>query len=139
MYYCVAMVLVSIPLIIGALLSPAIGPAIACMCVYSLGAGGLTTVTSAATLSISPVNMRAFMAATFGLAVAILGAGAGPWIIGLLNDALKGAFGDQAIRYTLLMAPASLAISGIMFFWASRSIEQDANKSPPSDQAVSRT
>jgi predicted MFS family arabinose efflux permease len=138
MYYCVAMVLLSIPLIIGALLSPAIGPAIACMCLYSLGAGGLTTVTSAATLSISPANMRAFMAALFGLAVAILGAGAGPWIIGILNDALKGAFGDQAIRYTLLMAPVSLALAGAMFFWASRTIELDALEAPVDGQPVSR-
>jgi MFS family permease len=131
MYYCVAMVLISIPLIVGALLSPAIGPAIACMCLYSLGAGGLTTVTGAATLSISPANMRAFVAAIFGLAVSILGAGAGPWIIGILNDALKGAFGDQAIRYSLLMAPASLALAGVMFFWASRTIEQDALEPAP--------
>jgi len=130
MYYCAVMVLVSIPLIIGALLSPAIGPAIACMCLYSLGAGGLSTVTSAAMLSISPANMRAFMAAIFGLAVSILGAGAGPWIIGVMNDALKGALGDQAIRYSLLVAPASLALAGLMFFWASRTIERDAIEGP---------
>src|SRR6202012_649317 len=118
MYYCCAMVVIAIPLQLAALLVPQIGPAVVCMCVYSLAAGGLTTVTSAATLSISPANLRAFMAALFGFAVSVLGAGAGPWIIGALNDALKGTYGDQAIRYTLLMAPASLAVAGVMFFWA---------------------
>jgi MFS family permease len=96
------------------------------MCGFSLAAGGLTTVTSAATLSISPANLRAFMAALFGFGVSVLGAGLGPWAIGALNDALKSALGDQAIRYTLLMAPASLAVAGLMFFWASRTIEADA-------------
>jgi predicted MFS family arabinose efflux permease len=126
MYYCCTMVVVAIPLQLIALLTPQITSAVVCMCLYSLAAGGLSTVTSAATLSISPPNMRAFMAALFGLAVTVLGAGVGPWMVGALNDALKGALGDQAIRYTLLMAPASLALAGLMFFWASRTIEADA-------------
>jgi predicted MFS family arabinose efflux permease len=126
MYYCCIMVVVAIPLQLAALLVPQITPAVICMCGFSLAAGGLTTVTSAATLSISPANLRAFMAALFGFGVSVLGAGLGPWAIGALNDALKSALGDQAIRYTLLMAPASLAVAGLMFFWASRTIEADA-------------
>ena len=69
--------------------------------------------------------MRAFISALFTLVVTVLGAGVGPWAVGGLNDALQASFGDQAIRFTLLMAPTCLAIAGGMFFWASFRIGAD--------------
>ena len=126
MYYCCIMIACAVPPLVAALLLRDFVPSIICMTLFTLAAGGLTTVTGAATLSISPPRLRAFMAAVFGLAVTVLGAGAGPWIIGALNDALKGSYGEQAVRYSLLLAPAAFVVAGAMFFWASRTIGEDA-------------
>jgi predicted MFS family arabinose efflux permease len=126
MYYCGAMIVLAVPLLAAVLIVSELKVAIACMVVFSLTAGGLTTVTGAAALAISPPRLRAFMAAVFGLAVSILGAGGGPWLIGALNDALKGRYGDGAIRYSMALIPLSLALSGLMFLWASRTIDRDS-------------
>ena len=125
MYYCCLMIAASVPLLVGALMFRQLAPAVACMGLFSFTAGGLSTVTGAAQLSISPPNMRAFISALFTLVVTVLGAGVGPWAVGGLNDALQASFGDQAIRFTLLMAPTCLAIAGGMFFWASFRIGAD--------------
>jgi hypothetical protein len=95
------------------------------MVLYSLAAGGLSTVTAAALLSISPIGMRALVSAISALMIAVFAGGLGPWLIGLCNDVRKDALGDQAIRYTLLAAPASLAVAGLLFALASRTIEGD--------------
>ena len=126
MYYCFAMTVLAVPPLVAALLLKETTLAVLCMCAFTLAAGGLTTVTGASVLSIARPGQRAFMSAVFGLAVSILGAGAGPWIIGATNDALKGAYGELAIRYSLLLIPAMLALSGVMFLWASRTIDRDA-------------
>lgn len=124
MYYCCGMIVVATPLLAAAILLRSLAPAVVCMCAFSLAAGGLTTVTGAAQLAISPPPMRAFMAAAFSLAVSVVG-GAGPLAVGAMDDALKLKLGDGAIRLTLLLLPVLLALAGVMFFWASRSIGDD--------------
>jgi MFS family permease len=93
---------------------------------YTLASGGLTTVTSAAILSIAPSNLRASATAFIGLAVAVFGGGAGPLIVGMLNDLLKQSYGDEAIRFTLLSMPIGLVLAAVGFWWASRTIDRDA-------------
>jgi len=127
MYYCVAMGVVSAPLlVIGLMLRDTTG-AVVCMVAYTLAAGGLATVTNASAISIAPANLRASMIALIGFAVAVFGGGVAPFLIGLMNDALKASLGLEAIRYTLMVGPIGIALAALMFAIASRTLDQDAD------------
>ena len=127
MYYCVAMGVVSVPLLVVGLLLRDATFAIVCMMTYTLAAGGLTTVTNASAISIAPANLRASMIALIGFAVAVFGGGVAPFLIGLLNDLLKAPLGVEAIRYALLVGPIGIGMAALMFAIASRSIDRDAD------------
>jgi hypothetical protein len=47
------------------------------------------------------LRMRALASATVLFAMNIVGLGLGPWLIGISNDLLAPAYGEQAIRYSL--------------------------------------
>lgn len=136
MYYCVAMGLVSVPLLVVGLMLPNPTVAIACMMAYTLAAGGLTTVTNASAISIAPANLRASMVALIGFAVAVFGGGVAPFLIGLLNDGLSARMGVEAIRYTLLIGPIGIGLAALMFGIASRTIDGDADPTAPAVPAM---
>jgi MFS family permease len=133
MYYCVAMALVAAPLMATGLLVRSTPLAISMLALFSLAAGGLTTVSNVSVLSIAPKSLRATMMALAALAIALLASGLSPVVIGALNDALKPGFGEMAVRYSLLTAPACLALSGLLFLLASRSIDADADAAARSE------
>jgi predicted MFS family arabinose efflux permease len=133
MHYCVAMVLIAIPFLTAGLLIDSTRVAVIVLMGFTLAAGGLTTVSSATAISVAPANLRASTVAIIGIAVSVIGGGLAPFLIGVLNDLFKGAFGDQAVRYTLLTSPLALAVAGVMFFLAGRTIEADAAEVSPAD------
>ena len=55
----------------------------------------------AITQRIMPVRMRALATALLYLLLNLIGPGAGPLAAGILNDALVGYYGVEAIRYVL--------------------------------------
>jgi predicted MFS family arabinose efflux permease len=126
MYFCIWMIAIGTPVLVAGLLVHQTSIAVALLMAYTLASGGLTTVTSAAILSIAPSNLRASATAFIGLAVAVFGGGAGPLIVGMLNDLLKQSYGDEAIRFTLLSMPIGLVLAAVGFWWASRTIDRDA-------------
>ena len=126
MFYCVGMAVVSAPILGVGFLVDSTPLAVTTMVVYALCAGGLTTVTAASALSISPSSMRASMSALIGLAIAAIGGGIGPLLMGLLTDALKASYGESAIRYTMLTTPFAVLLAAAMFLLASRSMDADA-------------
>ena len=79
--------------------------------------------------SVVKVRMRAFAAATLFMVGTIVGSGAGPLIIGALNDPLDSAYGTMAIRYSLLCVPAASLIGALFFVWAGRSVKEDIKRS----------
>ena len=58
--------------------------------------------------------------------MAVFGGGLGPLLVGVINDLLKQSYGEEAIRYTLLFMPIAMALAGVGFWWASRTIDRDA-------------
>jgi predicted MFS family arabinose efflux permease len=125
MHYCVAMVVVTVPLLTAGFLIPSTTLATAALVAYCLIAGGLTPVTNAAALSIVPANLRATLMSLILLAIAVVGGGLGPLMIGAINDALKPALGDDAVRYSLMTTPFCLALAGVLFYVAGRTIAAD--------------
>jgi predicted MFS family arabinose efflux permease len=127
MYYCCAMAAIATPFYAAAFLVGPTATSAALVMTFSLISGGLTTVTAAALISIAPPNLRASMAALSGIASAVFG-GFGAFIIGQLNDVFLPRFGEETMRYTMLVLPASLLLSAAIFLLASRSMDSDVAK-----------
>ena len=70
-------------------------------------------------------SMRALASALVLLTATCFGQGFGPLAVGMINDALKGAFGADAVRYSLLSAAATTTLGALLFVWAARFIRGD--------------
>ena len=40
--------------------------------------------------------------------------------VGVINDALKGTYGNDAVRYSLLSAAVTTTLGALLFVWAAR-------------------
>jgi MFS family permease len=69
-------------------------------------------------------RMRALAIATLVLFSGLFGQGAGPLIVGKLNDALLPTVGVTAIRYSLLIIAVTAVLAGVMILLAGRHLEQ---------------
>ncbi len=125
LYLCCIMIAVSSPFLIASSLMPGLAGAIACLVVYTFTSGGITTAAAVVYLSVAPPQMRGFVTALMALVGNVVGALGGPLLFGACNDVLKLTFGDQSLRYTLLLAPAMFLVAGGLFLLASRTIEAD--------------
>jgi len=76
-------------------------------------------------MSVVRVRMRAVAVSVLVLFSALLGQASGPAIIGALNDGLAARFGENAIRFSLLVIVASAFAAGICLLVAGRYLEAD--------------
>lgn len=125
LYSCAAVIVVAVPALAASSLVESLQMSIVWLLVYTLSSGGLTTMTMATYVSVSPPSMRAFVAALVLFCSFVIGGGFGPLIFGALNDLIVPTYGDQALRYSLLLGPALLALSGVLFLVASRTVDAD--------------
>jgi MFS family permease len=79
----------------------------------------------AAMQGVAPPRMRAITVAIHLLVVNLLGLGAGPLIVGALNDFLNAEFGDSAVRYSLLLVSVTGIVSAACFLAGARSVRRD--------------
>ena len=77
------------------------------------------------TQGLSPIAMRARAAALASAISGIVGSGLGPMIVGDLNVRLEPAYGDHAIRYSLLAVLVATLASAGCWFATSRSLRSD--------------
>jgi predicted MFS family arabinose efflux permease len=126
LYYCVVTAVLSAPLLAAGLLVGALPLALAGIAGFALVSGGLTTVCTAAFLAISPARLRGQVIAVMNLGVFLVAGGLAPPLFGLATDALKGAYGEGALRYGLQLAPAAVLIAAALFWLASRTCDGDA-------------
>lgn len=77
---------------------------------------------------IAPPNMRATASALFLLINNFIGIAIGPFFIGLLSETLRGRYGDESLRYSILAGSVFYVIAAILLFLASRYIDQDWEK-----------
>lgn len=78
--------------------------------------------------TIAKTSMRALAAATVLLTATCFGQGVGPLAVGYLNDVLKGAYGAEAVRYSLLVAAVATVLGALFFLWAAQSIREDIKR-----------
>jgi MFS family permease len=74
---------------------------------------------------IVPPNMRTTASAFFLFINNLLGIGVGTWFFGALSDRLKPQYGDEALRYSLLIGLGFFALSATSYLLASRRLERD--------------
>jgi predicted MFS family arabinose efflux permease len=85
----------------------------------------------ATTQSVVAPTMRAFSNAVLLLTFNLFGLGLGPWVTGLLSDALTGTFGDQALRYALAIVLIPSALATLTFLFAARFQSTDGVAASP--------
>jgi MFS family permease len=84
-----------------------------------------SSVAMAALQSFAEPRRRATAVALSLLLTALLGTGAGPYLIGVASTALAPRFGGESLRYALLIAPLMLVWSVAHYMFAARSALRD--------------
>jgi predicted MFS family arabinose efflux permease len=113
------------PLMVAALFEPDLKIAFALILAYSFVAGGLTTNSTTIHVAVSPPHMRGAITSIVYLLGNAIAGGTAPLIIGTINDLLKPAYGEDAVRYSLIILPACMLISALFYFLVSRNLEKD--------------
>ena len=84
----------------------------------------------AQTQSLVPLRMRGVASAIMLLIINVIGLAMGPPIVGALSDMLAPQFGDDSLRYSLMIAVAVIVPwAALHYLLASRSIEGDLERS----------
>ena len=71
------------------------------------------------------VEMRATASAILLFILNLVGLGVGPLAIGMLNDSLAPRYGDEAIRYSLLVVALAGGLGAVFFLRAVRTLRED--------------
>jgi MFS family permease len=79
----------------------------------------------AVTQSLATPKMRATAAAILLFVINIIGLAVGPALTGALSDALEPAFGEDSLRYALLLVSLVLGWSGFHFYRAGKTLVAD--------------
>ena len=72
-------------------------------------------------------QIRAMAAAIFMMIVNIVGLGLGPYMTGLLSDALTTTWGERALAVSLCLVTMTCGIGAIFFILATRTVAADMN------------
>ena len=126
MHFCVGACLVAAPVAVVMTLAQSAFWAVIMIFFYALTAASQTTPSLAAGLAVVRPRMRGFSTASMYFVIYLVGAGLGGLIVGMLNDYLDPRYGDEAIRYSLLIMPVGMSLAALFYFFASRTMKRDA-------------
>jgi len=80
----------------------------------------------AQTQSLVPLRMRGVASAIMLLILNMIGLGLGPLTVGIISDLLVGRFGDESLRYSLMLVCVGiLPWAAMHYYFAGKSIETD--------------
>lgn len=72
-----------------------------------------------------PAHMRATASASFLFINNLIGLGIGSWVMGAMSDAMTLRFGDEALRYSMMLALSFYAVASVLMFLAVRPLRKD--------------
>lgn len=78
--------------------------------------------------NLAPQRMRALASAILLFILNIIGLGFGPFLVGVLSDLLVGPFGEESLRYAIIIATVAYFWAGAHFLLAGRSIVADLRR-----------
>ncbi|WP_375396591.1 spinster family MFS transporter [uncultured Sphingomonas sp.] len=120
---------VSLPLGVGAWLAPDLNVATALLATSYMMGLLYFAPTFAAVQSLVPDRIRATASAVLLFCLTIVGSSVGPLVVGWLSDLLTPRFGALSLRYALCSMAVTMALSGISFQLAGRSLAGDIRRS----------
>ena len=81
--------------------------------------------------NLAPTRMRALASAMLLFILNIIGLGFGPFLVGVLSDQLVPQFGEESLRYAILIATAAYFWAGTHFLLAGRKIRGALDQALP--------
>jgi predicted MFS family arabinose efflux permease len=82
----------------------------------------------ALTQTLVRLRMRSVASSIVYLGISLIGLGCGPFLVGLLNDALAPRYGVRAVRYSLLVSVAAAVLGAVCFLSSRRFIVEDMKR-----------
>jgi predicted MFS family arabinose efflux permease len=77
------------------------------------------------------LRMRALSSAILFFILNIIGLGLGPWLVGVLSDALAPTFGIESLRYAMVfLIPPVMCWSALHFYLGANSLASDLERAP---------
>ncbi len=117
--------LAGVPFVVGFLFAGSAEASLYCFApFYLLGAMYVGPMHSMIQSLVVP-GMRATASAINLFAVNMIGLGLGPFLVGYLNDSLAIRYGDEAVRYSMLLVGIIGGCASILFYFASRNLPRD--------------
>ena len=83
--------------------------------------------------------MRAVAASITMLSVNLVGLGLGPTLIGVLSDVFAPRFGEESLRYALMVVGMLITLSAYFFFRAAATVEEDIKAVDSAEATQNRT
>jgi hypothetical protein len=79
----------------------------------------------AAVQHIAPPNMRATASASFLFINNLIGIGFGTFFFGFMSDRMGPAYGDQALKFSILYGLGFYLLSALLYFVAAKRLKKD--------------
>jgi predicted MFS family arabinose efflux permease len=117
--------LLGVPFSLGIYLTDSAGIALLFLCIPVLLGNFYQATTFSQTQGLVPLRMRAVAAAVLLFILNIIGLGAGPQAIGLLSDFLEPSYGQESLRYSLLILSFVNVWAAYHYYLAGKYLKQD--------------
>lgn len=98
------------------------------MCVTAVLSNFFIATSFAQTQNISAVRIRSVAAAIMLFIINMIGLGIGPWATGFASHLLSPYFGQDSLRYALLIVSSIYIWSGFHFYWAGKYLPTDIKR-----------
>lgn len=118
------------PFALGFLFLPGRTLAFGCLVVSAFLMGTSTPGIHVTTQALAPARMRSLASAINLLLLSLVGAGLGPFFVGVMNDQLEPRFGTEAVRYTLSIVAVTAVWSSVHNFLSARHLARDLAARP---------
>jgi predicted MFS family arabinose efflux permease len=125
MFLSAIVTLAGVPFVAGFLLLDDTLIALLCFFPFYLLAAMYVGPMLSMTQGLVKLRMRATASAILLFMLNMFGLGAGPLLVGFLNDQLNDRFGLEAIRYSLLVVGIIGGLASVFFLQASRTLRED--------------
>jgi predicted MFS family arabinose efflux permease len=125
MFLSAIVTLAGVPFVAGFLLLDDTRVALLCFIPFYVLAAMYVGPMLSMTQGLVRLRMRATASAILLFMLNMFGLGAGPLLVGFLNDQLNDRFGLEAIRYSLLVVGIIGGLASVFFLQASRTLRED--------------
>ena len=85
---------------------------------------------------LAEIRIRAMASAILLFVISLIGLGLGPFLVGVLSDYLKPAYGEESLRIALLLTFLFNIWSAVHYYLAGRTLREDLDSNPDKDRIL---